>query len=370
MIRISDTSLCSGCSACYAVCPKGAVSMKSDRLGFMYPEVDSDLCVSCGLCIKVCPYESEYEGYSYDEVYAAVNKNESVRAGSSSAGVFTEIASKVIEYDGVVYGAAFSGTGSDSVEHIAATDIESLEKLNGSKYLQSDMRDVFCQVRDLLDSGRMVLFSGTPCQVAGLNRFIGQRNDRLITVACACHGVPSPEVWRRYYHEMRGDSDQVSFRDKSHGWKDYMIRIGDYSCKAFSDPYMRAMIKGITLRPSCLTCRFKGKDIGCDMILGDWWSIGRIEPEMDDDKGTSAVLVFSEQGRRLMQGDGLVLKTMPRLDDAGNAGFNPKSFKSFDQNTLVDRMEDDGSIYQVLKRMTDATLCEKVVRRVKRMFKK
>ena len=370
MIRINDKSQCSGCTACFAVCPKGAVSMKPDRLGFMYPEVDSDKCISCGLCIKVCPYGSEYSDYNSVEVYAAFNKNESVRARSSSGGVFTEIASKVIENDGVVFGAAFSGTGNGTVEHVAVSDTDSLPILNGSKYVQSDMSDVFCKVRELLDSGRTVLFSGTPCQVAGLNRFLGDRHDGLMSVACACHGVPSPEVWRRYYQEVRGDSDQVSFRDKSEGWKNYMVRIGEYSCKAFSDPYMRAMIKGITLRPSCVSCKFKGKDIGCDMILGDWWSIGRKAPEMDDDKGTSAVLVFSEQGRMHIEGEALTLRKMPQLDDAGNAGFNTKIFKPFNQDMLVDRMEGEDSIYRVLKSMTDATLYEKVARRVKRIFKK
>lgn len=369
MIRITDKSRCSGCSACYSVCPMNAIVMKQDELGFRYPQVIEDKCISCSLCETVCPYGRQYEPSADVDVFAAINKDDSIRSESSSGGVFHVLASEVLAEGGSVYGAAFSD-GYDSVEHVCVDNQASLGRLHGSKYVQSDLNDVFSKVRSDLKDERPVLFSGTPCQVAGLNSFLGKRYDKLLSVACACHGVPSPEVWRCYYHELKGDSDHVTFRDKSHGWKNYQVRIGDYSSPAFSDPYMKAMLKGITLRPSCLECAFKGKNCGCDILLGDWWGIGRICAELDDDKGTGAVLVFSEQGRKYLNEDLLKLRKMNSLDDPGNGGFNIKKFKPSGIEKISDALVRGERIYKVLKDMTEASLYEKIVRRINKVFKR
>ena len=327
-------------------------------------------CVDCGLCEKVCPYGNEYPRLNPSIVYAAVNKDDDMRLKSSSGGVFPVIATNVLHEDGLVYGAAFSLPEKDRVEHICIASSDSLERVCGSKYLQSDMNEAFRDVAEKLKEGKKILFSGTPCQIAGLKAFIGRNDEGLMTVACACHGVPSPEIWKRYLKEVKGNSDMVTFRDKSSGWKRYSVRFGDYSSHAFDDPYMKAMLQGLTLRPSCKACVFKGRDCGYDIMLGDWWGIGRLEPGLDDDKGTGAVLVFNRKGLELLDAGTLMLKRMPAIEDPGNGGFNGKSFRQFDQNAIVSEMQHGGSIYKMLKRMTEATISEKVMRRIKRILGK
>ena len=169
-----------------------------------------------------------------------------------------------------------------------------------------------------------------------------------------------------YSKEVKGNSSEVSFRDKSSGWKEYKIRIGDYSSPAFKDPYMRAMLKGLTLRPSCKSCIFKAKECGSDLLAGDWWGIGQLAPEMDDGKGTSAVLVNSQKGFELIEGESLELKEMPKLDDSGNGGFNHRDFKTYDQEELAERLEKADSVYALLKAMTEDSVMTKIKRRIKK----
>ena len=342
--------------------------MKPDALGFRYPEVDVEKCVDCGLCEKVCPYVKQYPRLNPSIVYAAVNKDDEVRMNSSSGGVFPVIATNFLSEEGFVYGAAFSDSEKNQVEHVCVASPDSMQRIYGSKYLQSDMNEAFRDVAEKLKDGRRVLFSGTPCQIAGLKAFIGSNDAGLTTVACACHGVPSPEIWKRYLAELKGDSDDVTFRDKSHGWKSYSVRFGEYSSPAFDDPYMKAMLQGLTLRPSCPACAFKGRNCGFDIMLGDWWGIGRLEPGIDDDKGTGAVLLFNRNALALLDADSLMLKRMAAIDDPGNGGFNRKSFRQFDQNELVRELEHGRSVYKVLKKMTDAPFKDKLARRIKRIF--
>ena len=371
MIKIVDKSRCCGCSACYAVCPHGAITMKADRLGFRYPEIDMSLCIGCNLCERVCPYNAvPYPELVPLKVYAARNKDENIRMGSSSGAVFPVAASNVLEQDGLVYGAAFKDADASEVAHVCASSSEELKHIYGSKYAQSDMRDCFREIRSQLKQGRTVLFSGMPCQVAGLYRYVGNNGDKLYTMACACHGVPSPKVWSMYSKEVKGNSSEVSFRDKSTGWREYKIRIGDYSSVAFKDPYMRAMLKGLTLRPSCKDCVFKAKACGSDILAGDWWGIGKLAPEMDDGRGTSAVLVNSQKGFELIEDEVLELKEMPMLDDPGNGGFNHRDFKDYDTEAFVDRLEKTDSVYALLKAMTEDSVMTKLVRRIKKYFGK
>lgn len=368
MIRITDKTQCCGCSACYSACPHNAITMKPDALGFPYPYVDEEQCIDCGLCEKVCPCTAIYEGLSTENVFAAVNEDAAVRSSSSSGGVFPVAAGKVLDEGGKVYGAAF-GHETMSVRHHGAETHEDCRRFSGSKYVQSDLGDCFRDVKRDLEDGRKVLFSGTPCQVAGLLSFVGKHRDGLNTFACACHGVPSPMVWKRYYDEVCGNSSAVTFRDKSEGWKNYKVRIGEYASPAFSDPYMKAMLKGYTLRPSCRECIFKGKDTGFDILSGDWWSIGRLVPEMDDDKGTSALVINTDTGKELMSDGGLRLLQMPALDDPGNGGFRRRVFDTFDQDKFAEDLSSCDSVYALLKSLTEATVMEKIVRRLKKLFK-
>lgn len=370
MIRISDKSKCCGCTACYAVCPHDAIIMKPDALGFMYPEVDMEVCVDCGLCERVCPHPKEYPEANPLKVYAAFNKDNDVRMNSSSGGVFPVAAQNIFEGGGTVYGAAFSDNDDGEVVHVQAGDMEAIRPLCGSKYVQSDMHDTFRMIRSQVRQGRTVLFTGTPCQVAGLESFFVTKPDNLYTMSCACHGVPSPSVWRRYYKEIRGSSSVVSFRDKGKGWKGYDVRIGDYTSPAFKDPYMKAMLKGITLRPSCVSCPYKGRAFGSDLLVGDWWGIGKIMPELDDDRGTSAVIVNTGKGLELLRDDSLALKEMPGLEDPGNKGFNSSVFEGYDSESLAKKLSCNQSVYDMLERMTAVPLKKKISGRIKKLLRR
>lgn len=370
MIRISDKSRCSGCTACHAVCPHDAIAMKPDKLGFMYPEVDMEVCVDCGLCERVCPHLKEYPESSPIKVFAAYNMDSDVRMKSSSGGVFPAVAENVLKAGGTVFGAAFVDHDTGTVAHVQADDEEALKPLCGSKYVQSELRDTFRKIKSQIRDGRNVLFTGTPCQVAGLESLFMRKPENLMTMSCACHGVPSPQVWSRYYQELKGNSNDVSFRDKSTGWKGYDVRIGDYVSPAFKDPYMLAMLKGLTLRPSCVTCPYKGKAFGGDILAGDWWGIGKLVPELDDDCGTSAVLVNTEKGFELLGGGSLELREMPRLEDPGNKGFNPSVFDGYDSERFARKLYRNENVYCMLKRMTTVPLKNKILRRIKKLLRR
>ncbi len=283
--------------------------MEADKEGFLYPRVDQSECIHCDLCDKVCPIgQTKPTEETAVVAYAAVNTDESVRLNSSSGGVFTLLAEELLDRGGVVFGAAFAPDL--SVKHIAVERKEDLWKLRGSKYLQSVIGDCYNEVKTYLKEGRLVLFSGTPCQVAGLDAFLGKKYDTLYTQDFVCHGVPSPLVWQSYLGYRRNRSgelpQEVSFRDKEDGWRRYSVRLGypDRSVMRIpltNDPMMRLFLKNLCLRPSCYACSFKGLERVSDITLGDFWGVERLLEEKDDDKGVSLVLLQSEKGKRLFE---------------------------------------------------------------------
>ena len=218
MIEVTDKSMCCGCSACAGVCPVQCITMTADSEGFKYPIADPNICVSCGKCEQVCPMTS-VETASEKKAYAV--RVTQYEQDSSSGGVFSALAEKVLCEGGVVFGAAFDD--GLRLQHIKVDDSSMLGHLRGSKYVQSDVGDIYRQVKDELSEGRKVLFSGTPCQVAGLHNFLGKDYPELFTVDLACHGVPSPKVWDRYVREKGDGLLGVKFRDKSDGWRKYNI---------------------------------------------------------------------------------------------------------------------------------------------------
>ena len=199
MIEIKDKKDCCGCSACVQRCPKQCITLKEDNEGFLYPIVDKKTCIDCGLCEKVCPILHQGEPQKPLKVYAAKNLNEEIRRQSSSGGIFTLLAEQVIQEGGVVFGARFDENW--EVKHDYTETIEGLAVFRGSKYVQSRIEDNYKKAEEFLKQGRKVLFSGTPCQIAGLKRFLRKEYEELLTVDFVCHGVPSPGVWRKYLKE-------------------------------------------------------------------------------------------------------------------------------------------------------------------------
>ena len=302
MINIVDKSKCCGCSACVQVCPKQCIQMQEDNEGFLYPLVDTQTCIQCSLCEKICPELHPSEEREPLSVYAAKNNNDEVRLSSSSGGIFTLIAERIIDEGGVVFGARFDEKW--EVCHSMATTKEDLKPFRGSKYVQSRIGTTFKQVKVCLNLGKWVLFSGTPCQVAGLKHYLRRDYENLITLDFVCHGVPSPKVWRSYLSEVRNNHQvsNICFRDKVQSWKNYKISIDLERVESLrksenygTNLYMNAFLSNIVLRPSCYDCAVKCGKSGSDITLGDFWGIEHVLPDFDDDKGCSLLLVHSSK---------------------------------------------------------------------------
>ena len=308
MIEITRKSSCCGCGACAQACPKNCIVMKEDEEGFLYTVVDAAKCVDCGLCEKVCPIRSKKDSGGPETVkaYAAYVKNEDIRRESSSGGIFSVIAQWVLDQGGAVFGAAFAEDF--SVHHVMIESVEELSRLRGSKYVQSSIGDTFRMAKEQLEAGRTVLFSGVGCQIAGLKAYLQKDYEKLYTVDVLCHGTPSPMVWQKYRTEQEAKrktkTASVCFRNKDTGWNGYSVAMdfenGDsYSRDHGMDPYMQLFLSDICLRPSCHSCAFKDIPRQSDITLGDAWGIRNVMPEMDDDRGTSVVLLHTQKGRDL-----------------------------------------------------------------------
>lgn len=296
--------------------------MKENSEGFLYPSVDGNTCIECGLCVKVCPVISQSPARRPIEVYAVKHPDGKIREGSASGGAFSLLASAILEKGGTVFGSRYDNNH-EAVHDSAATPAEAAA-FTGSKYLQSRMEDCYGKVRKALKEGRKVLFTGTPCQVAGLNHYLSSIPDHLLTAELICHGAPSPGVWRQYLREEiqrledRGYRnvriDNVRFRDKDgSGWKGYHFRIffsavdpdGKPCRPVLSEPgkaanlFIRGFLADLYSRPSCYRCPAREFRSGSDITIGDFWGIGDLRPDFDDDRGVSAVLINTEKGRRL-----------------------------------------------------------------------
>lgn len=309
MVHPIRKHLCCGCGACANICPKGCITMVSDEEGFLYPQVDTTACIQCDLCEKVCPMSASTQSAPLPtRAYGVKNRNEAIRKRSSSGGVFTALAEHTLSQGGVVFGAAM--TRDLQVYHMAVEEPEQLWQLQGSKYVQSQIGDTYAQAKAYLKAGRPVLFSGTPCQISGLKAFLGKDYDHLLCQDIICHGAPSPAVWKQYvaYRESVADSKakNVSFRYKDPSWTDYQMRFefengSIYQAGKQQDPYMRAFLADLCLRPSCYSCAFKGQNRPADITLADYWGVWDIHPEVDDDKGTSLVFTHSEKGAAALE---------------------------------------------------------------------
>lgn len=334
MIEIQDKHHCCGCGACVQACPKGCILLVEDEQGFLYPLVDKSICVDCGQCERVCPVWQQTAPHRPLHVYAAINPDEVVRMQSSSGGIFTMLAESVIEEGGIVFGARFDEKW--EVMHDYTETKEGLAAFRGSKYVQSRIGNSYQQAKQFLQAGRKVLFSGTPCQVAGLKHFLRKEYDNLWTIDVVCHGVPSPLVWRRYLNDfilcLEGAAGKntvlsslkgnpvltgLNFRDKQTGWKKYgFVALGMSADKADQNSvsslnsqdimlrhetldknlFMQVFLKNLCLRPSCADCPAKSGKSGSDITIADFWGINRYLPDLDDDRGTSLVLINTDRG--------------------------------------------------------------------------
>lgn len=310
MIDIKNKADCSGCGACKGVCPVGAIELKQDSEDFLYPKVDTEKCVSCRLCLNRCPVISKAEVDESREPVAFAAKTRDIQTllSSSSGGIFGELAKFVLNNGGVVFGAAYDEAL--CVKHTYIDTKVELRKLQGSKYVQSKVGNAYDDAKKFLDEGRMVLFTGTPCQIAGLYSFLNKPYENLITQDIICHGVPSPMVWKNYIKGREAISgskvSQVDFRCKRLGWKKYSLRLGfenetEYVMFHGEDLFFKCFLNNICLRPSCYSCAFKNKKRQSDITLADFWGIENVCRDFDSDNGASLVIVNSKKGLTLFE---------------------------------------------------------------------
>ena len=359
MIEIREKKDCCGCGGCSQICPAHCIRMEADEEGFLYPAVEAEACVGCGLCEQICPVLHAGEDLPFSQAaYLLQYRNEKVRRQSTSGGAFTAIAGYVTDRGGVVYGAAFDEKL--RVHHTSVTRRADLSAFRGSKYVQSDTEETFREVRDHLRAGRLVCYSGTPCQVEGLLHFLDPRKkaeadsmmDHLITVDVVCHAVPSPLVWERYLEMQRKKTGapvaDARFRDKHFGYQYSTMTLVDpagterYVQGIDTDQMLRAFFSNICDRPSCYDCRFKKRYRHSDFTIWDCYPVYAFDRRLDDDKGTSRVLIHSDRGREVFEEIRKRCRVLEVDPDRLTAGVR-EMFYSVDENPAREAFLEDAA---------------------------
>lgn len=361
MIAIEDKSKCCGCTACYSICPMGAIEMAFDDEGFKYPQIDKVRCIECGLCDRVCPEvaPSDLGSKRFSTKYAIQNKHDESRYHSTAGGFFSIIAEYVIEtLSGVVFAVGFDGV---SIVHKEAHTIDALEEMRGSKYVQSNVGDVFASVKRYLQEERHVLFVGTPCQIHGLTKLISNSmRQHLITIDLMCLGVSSPvlyEKWILFLQDKYKDRvKRVLFRDKRYGYATANVRVCFEHRKYLEQTYdakslMKTFFTGYNMRPSCYDCAFRCVERVSDFTIGDFHTIGKISPRMDDDMGTTCVWAHSGKAKILMN----------TLNDKMRLELLEKNVSSTlgDKSKLTQMPEDRSKFFEDMNSLTYDYLVEK-----------
>ena len=298
--------MCCGCTACASICPRKAINMVNDFKGFKYPLVDNGLCVNCGLCVNVCDFKKNDIFTNYPVFYAVKNKKNDEISSSRSGAVFMAICDYVLSQDGYVFGCEIKNPS--EIKHSCYNNKEGINHFKGSKYVQSDLNNCFLMCRDLLNDGKMVLFSGTGCQVNGLLSFLHFSNtstDNLITCDLVCHGVPSQKLWNDYLEWVEKKKHKkiikVDFRDKTTSvWKSHHETLYfEDETKFESQIWTKAYYSHLLFRESCFNCKYTSVNRKTDFTIADCWGVEKFAKEFDDDKGTSLLIVNSERAQLL-----------------------------------------------------------------------
>lgn len=371
---------CTGCGTCAQICSVHAIDMRASSEGFLYPFIEPDTCVGCNVCEKRCPVLHPPTAHSTQiETYGCINKNEQIRNDSSSGGVFSACAEYIIDTGGVVFGARFDADF--SVVHGYAQTREELAAFRGSKYVQSTLGNAYADCKRFLESGRCVLFTGTPCQIGGLKAYLNKEYEQLYLMDMICHGVPSPLLWKKYvvYRAEQANSPvrRIAFRRKDCGWKRFSVAFSfenaaEYRATLDKDSYMQLFLRDVCLRESCYACSFKTEHRVSDITVADFWGVESVCPEMFDDKGTSLVLVQSAKGKRLLEAikSGLRIKEVSMTE---SVRFNSSYVKSVQRPRLRDTFFQDLEIKPldfIFKRYGRDSICKRTGLLVKRGVRK
>lgn len=299
-----DKSLCCGCGACELICPHGCISMEFDQEGFLYPILSEDDCTQCGLCRIHCPIVNETRNASVLASYGLIHKDKNVTDDSASGGAFTAIAEYVLSRKGVVFGCTFN----ENIEAVtvAVEKLEDLHILRGSKYVQCNTNKQYRIIKEVLESGRYVLYCATPCQIAGLKSYINKEYEKLILVDLFCHGTPSPGLFKKYINWLskkhNANVTEYSFRDKRYGWgtRGHYCANREFVLYA-SDPYYYSFLDGRTYRPVCYKCNYATTNRTGDITVGDFWGVEKHYPNIPTSNGVSAVLINTQKGQKIFK---------------------------------------------------------------------
>lgn len=310
MIDKINKEICTGCNACFSVCPQKCIEMDNDYTGFNYPKVDYKKCIRCEMCLNTCPSLNKVlieENWREPKIYAAWSLDEEIRRNSTSGGIFSELAKEIINNNGLVVAARYNND--NMVEHHMIKNINEIKKLRQSKYVQSDIGDILEKVKIRLNEGLVVAFCGSPCQVAGLLKFLKKPYQNLITFDFVCRGTNSPKAYAKYIEmlERKYNSkiEKMWFKNKTYGWNRFSTKVDfkngeSYIKDRYNDYYMRGYIEeNLYMRDCCFNCKYKLFPRNSDITLADFWGIGIKNPELDEDKGTSLIMINSIKGSNL-----------------------------------------------------------------------
>lgn len=377
---VVDQQNCTGCTACSEICPEKCIIMKTNAEGFLSPIVNVEKCVHCNLCEKVCIALSvEYEKET-KEIYAYKNSNTNIREHSTSGGFFSALSELVLDKGGVIYGAVFDENY--VVKHIRATDNKDCNRMRNSKYVQSDIRGIIPLVMQDLLSNRLVLFTGTPCQVAALKRFLELKKcdlSNLITCDFVCHGTPSPLIWEEYIKYIKNkysdDTVEINFRDKTlFGWHKPVLKIKLHNNTQVltekRDPFYLFFYSNCILRPSCHFCKFTKRTRVSDITMGDCWGIEKFNAELDDNKGVSLLLINTNRGKQIFSN---VIKNNEIVKISYNDVEQPHLYKPVKKSKRREEFWYDyfqkGFLY-VLKHYTDYSYFNRIKNNIKGLIVK
>ncbi len=344
MLKLASKVDCSGCNACGDICPNGSLTFKTDQEGFWYPKINMDTCIDCSLCEKVCPIITPadfIDRYKEPRIYAAYTKDDLIRLDSTSGGIHSMLAKIIYKQHGYVGGAIYNED--HTVSHIASNDDRMLPKIRSSKYLQSDMNGQYTEVKTLLRKGETVFYCAAPCQIQALYKYLRKDYDNLITCDFICRGVNSPKVFLSYMDMLekryKSKATDIKFKNKKWGWHNFSMRVNFENGKEYcedrdNDLYFIGYLQwGNFARPSCYDCKFKGFPQKADITLADFWGIEHLDKDMDQDKGTSLVMINSDKGQELFDKvkDELVWKEFTMEDAQAENQAMVTSIKMLDE---------------------------------------